>query len=64
MVHVFSGPDDQVDGLAAYLSKLGVPCVDLDITAKIHTKILRFWNLSQEDLIYRAWIFRKSTRVK
>ena len=27
----FSGPDDRVDGLAAYLSKLGAPCVDLDI---------------------------------
>ena len=31
MVHVFSGPDDRADGLAAYLFKLGVPCVDLDI---------------------------------
>ena len=31
VVHVFSGPDDRVDGLAAYLSKLGVPCIDLDI---------------------------------
>ena len=30
VVHVYSGPDDRVDGLAAYLSKLGVPCVDLD----------------------------------
>ena len=28
-------------------------------TAKLHTKILRFWNLSQEDLIYCAWIFPK-----
>ena len=33
-------------------------------TAKLHTKILRFWSLSQKDLIYCAWIFRNSTRVK
>ena len=26
-------------------------------TAKLHTKILRFGSLSQEDLIYCAWIF-------
>ena len=33
-------------------------------TAKPRTKILRFWSLSQEDLIYCAWTFGKSTRVK
>ena len=26
-------------------------------TAKLHTKILRFGSLSQEDLIYCAWTF-------
>ena len=33
-------------------------------TAKLPTKILRFWSLSQEDLIYCAWSCGKSTRVK
>ena len=33
-------------------------------TAKPCTKILRFWSLSQEDLIDCAWIFGKATRVK
>ena len=33
-------------------------------TAEPRTKILRFWSLSQEDLIYCAWICGKSTRVK
>ena len=35
-----------------------------DTTAKRHTKILRFWSLNQEELIYCARTFRKSTRVK
>ena len=34
------------------------------LTAKLHTKILRFGSLSQEDLIHCAWIFGRSTRVQ
>ena len=50
MVHVFSGPDDRADGLAAYLSKLGVPCVDLDIINFRQGEIKSSHDLSSDSL--------------
>ena len=50
VVHVFSGPDNRVDGLAAYLSKLGVPCVDLDIVKFRQGEIKSSHDLSSDSL--------------
>ena len=50
MVHLFSGPDDRVDGLAAYLSKLRVPCVDLDIVIFRQGEIKSSHDLSSDSL--------------
>ena len=50
VVHVFSGPDDRVDGLAAYLSKLGVPCVDLDIVNFRQGEVKSSHDLSSDSL--------------
>ena len=50
VVHVFSGPDNRVDGLAAYLSKLGVPCVDLDIVNYRQGEIKSSHDLSSDSL--------------
>ena len=50
VVHVFSGPDDRVDGLAAYLSKLGVPCVDLDIVIFRQGEVKSSHDLSSDSL--------------
>ena len=50
MVHVFSGPDDRVDGLAVYLSKLGVPCVDLDIVNYRQGEVKSSHDLSSDSL--------------
>ena len=50
MVHVFSGPDDRVDGLAAYLSKLGVPCVELDIVNYRQGEVKSSHDLSSDSL--------------
>ena len=49
-VHVFSGPDNRVDGLAAHLSKLGVPCVDLDIVNYRQGEIKSSHDLSSDSL--------------
>ena len=45
-----SGPDDRVDGLAAYLSKLGVPCVDLDIVNYRQGEVKSSHDLSSDSL--------------
>ena len=50
VVHVSSGPEDWVDGLAAYLSKLGVPCVDLDIVNYRQGEIKSSHDLSSDSL--------------
>ena len=50
MVYVFSGLDGRVDGLAAYLSKLGVPCVDLDIVSYRQGEVKSSHDLSSDSL--------------
>ena len=50
MVHVFSGPDDRKDGLAAFLSDLGVPCVDLDIVNYRQGEVKSQHDLSSDSL--------------